>query len=138
MRKSANMIEEAAVRMINGIENIEVFLEENDQWQFHDSDIKAIHWDDMEHRLDVTVCPTFCKGIEYDHRNLDPQLDFHFTDVANLKVDYNGCGCIDEISIKELNGFLDTWFDCYMLHVTSKGLIVDKPRFVPREVNNSK
>ena len=52
------MIDEAAIRMINGIENIEVFLEENDQWQFHDSDIKNIHWDDMERRLDVTVCPT--------------------------------------------------------------------------------
>ena len=51
MRKSANMIDEAAARMINGIENIEVFLEENDQWQFHDSDIKNIHWDDMERRL---------------------------------------------------------------------------------------
>lgn len=58
MRKSANMIDEAAIRMINGIENIEVFLEENDQWQFHDSDINNIHWDDMERRLDVTVCPT--------------------------------------------------------------------------------
>ena len=34
------MIDEAAIRMINGIENIEVFLEENDQWQFHDSNIK--------------------------------------------------------------------------------------------------
>ena len=31
MRKSANMIDDAAVTMINGIENIEVFLEENDQ-----------------------------------------------------------------------------------------------------------
>lgn len=87
----------------------------------------------MERRLDVTVCPTVCIGIDYDHKNLEPRLDFHFTDVVNLKVDFNGCGYIDEISIKELNGILDTWFDCYMLHVTSKGLIVDKPRFVPRE-----
>ena len=133
MRKSANMINDAAVRMISGIENIEVFLEENDQWQFHDSDIKTIHWDDMERRLDVTVCPTVCIGIDYDHENLEPRLDFHFTGVVCLKVDFNNCGYIDEISIKELNGFLDTWFDCYMLHVTSKGLIVDKLRFMPRE-----
>lgn len=79
MRKSANMIDESAVRLIRGIENIEVFLEENDQWQFHDSNIKTIHWDDLERRLDVTICRTFCIGIDYDHKYMEPRLDFHFT-----------------------------------------------------------
>ena len=31
MRKSANMITDDAVKFITGIENIEVFLEENDE-----------------------------------------------------------------------------------------------------------
>lgn len=33
MRKSANMITDDVVKMVTGIENIEVFLEENDEWQ---------------------------------------------------------------------------------------------------------
>ena len=36
-----------------------------------------------------------------------------------------------QISMKELNGFLETWFDFITLRVTSKGVVVDKPRFVP-------
>ena len=128
------MIDDAAVEMITGIENIEIFLEENDQWQFHDSGISDIHWDDKVRRLDVTVSPTFCVGIDYDYNTLEPRLDFHFTDVVSVNLDYNGFGYVDEISIKKLsNGFLETWFDCYTRHVFSSGLIVDKPRFVPRE-----
>ena len=48
MRKSSNMIDDGAVKIITDIENNEVFLEENDQWQFHDSGISDIHWDDKE------------------------------------------------------------------------------------------
>lgn len=133
MRKSANMITDDAVKMITGIENIEVFLEENDEWQFHDSEISYIHWDDKERLLDVSVKPTYCVGIEYDHKKFEPILDFHFTGVRDYKLDYNEGGYVDEISIKECAGFLDTWFDCYMLHITSRGLIIDEPRFVQRE-----
>lgn len=133
MRKSANMIEDAAVKMITGIENIEVFLEEKDEWQFHDSEISYIHWEDKERRLDVSVKPTYCVGIEYDHKKVEPELVLHFIEVRDYKLDNNEGGYVDEISIKEFNGFLDTWFDCYMLHVTSRSLTVDKPRFVPRK-----
>lgn len=76
---------------------------------------------------------TFCVGIDYDYNILEPRLDFHFTGVISLNFEFNDCGYVDEISIKEYNGFLVTWFECYMLHVMSRGLIVDKPRFVPRE-----
>ena len=64
MRKSINMIEDAAVPMITGIENIELFLEENDKWLFHFSGISDIHWDDKERRLDVSVHPTYCVGMK--------------------------------------------------------------------------
>lgn len=136
MRKSSNMIDDGAVKIITGIENIEVFLEENDQWQFHDSGISDIHWDDKERRLDVTVSPTFCVGIDYDYKTLEPRLDFHFTGVIAVIFEFNDCGYVDEISIKKYNNFLDTWFECYILHITSRGLIGDKPRFVPREDEN--
>lgn len=33
--------------------------------------------------------------------------------------------------MKEFHGFLETWFDFITLNITSKGVIVDKPRFVP-------
>lgn len=36
MHNSANMINAGAEKMITSIDNIEVSLEENDQWQFHD------------------------------------------------------------------------------------------------------
>ena len=134
MRKSANMIDDGAAKIITGIENIEIFLEDDDQWQFHDSGIRDIHWDDKERQLDVTVCPTFCVGIDYDYKTLEPRLDFHFTGVISLNFEFHDYGYVDEISIKKKkNGFLDTWFECYTLHVTSRGLTVDKPRFVPRE-----
>ena len=132
-RKSSNMIDDAAVKMITGIENIEVFLEENDEWQFHDSDISDIHWDNKAGRLDVSVHPTFCVGMAYERKSEKPVLDMHFIEVRDFKLDFISGEYVDEISMKECNGFLDTWFDCYMLHVTSRGLIVDKPRFVPRD-----
>ena len=133
MRKSANMITDDAVKFVTGIENIEVFLEENDEWQFHDSEISDIHWDDRAKRLVLSLHPTYCVGLTYDKKSEMPVLDLHFIGVRDFKLDYISGGYVDEISMKEFNGFLDTWFDCYMLHVTSRGLIVDKPRFVPRE-----
>ena len=132
MRKSVNMIEDAAVPMITGIENIELFLEENDKWQFHFSGISDIHWDDKERRLDVSVHPTYCVGMKYDWKLEAPVLDLHFIGVRDFKLDYIDGGYVDEISMKVCGGFLDTWFDCYMLHVTSKSLVADKPRIVPR------
>ena len=58
-------------------------------------------------------------------------LDFHFIEVIDLKWEYTQDDYADEISMKELNGFLETWFDFITLRVTSKGVVVDKPRFVP-------
>ena len=43
IRKSANMITDDAVKFVMGIENIEVFLEEPDEWQFHFSKMTEIY-----------------------------------------------------------------------------------------------
>lgn len=131
MRKSANMITDDAVKFVTGIENIEVFLEENDKWQFHFSKVTEIHWNSEKSLLDVTIKPTCCIGIEYDRKKAEVFLDFHFTDVIDLKWDYTQEDYADEISMKEYNGFLETWFDHITLNITSRGVTVDKPRFMP-------
>ena len=134
MRKSANMITDDAVKFITGIENIEVFLEENAEWQFHFSQVTEIHWNSEKRQLDVTVNPPCCVGIEYDRKKVEVFLDFHFTDVIDLKWEYTQDDFADEISMKEFHGFLETWFDFIKLNITSKGVIVDKPRFEPLKV----
>lgn len=137
MRKSANMISDDAVKFITGIENIEVFLEENDEWQFHFSKVTEIHWNSEKSLLDVTIKPTYCVGIEYDRNETEVFLDFHFTDVVDLKWDYTQEDYADEISMKEYNGFLETWFDHIKLNITSMGVAVDKPRFMPIKKKSS-
>lgn len=42
---------------------IEVFLEENDEWQFHFSKVTDIHWNSKKRLLDVTINPPCCVGI---------------------------------------------------------------------------
>ena len=131
IRKSVNVITDDAVKFITGIENIEVFLKENDEWQFHFSKVTENHWNSEKRQFDVTINPPCCVGIEYDQKKEDVFLDFHFTDIIDLKWEYTQDDFADEISIKEFHGFLETWFDFITLNITSKGVIVDKPRFVP-------
>ena len=125
------MITDDAVKYVTGIENIEVFLEEPDEWQFHFSKVTEIHWYSEKRQLDVTINPPCCVGIEYDRKKVEVFLDFHFTDVIDLKWEYTQEDYPDEISMREFNGFLETWFDFITLNVTSKGVVVDKPRFEP-------
>ena len=131
IRKSANVITDNAVKFVTGIENIEVFLEENDEWQFHNSKVTEIHWNSEKRQLDVTINPPCCVGIEYDRKKVEVFLDFHFTDVIDLKWEYTQEDYAYDISMKEFNGFLETWFAFITLDITSKGVTVDKPRFEP-------
>ena len=124
------MITDDAVKMVTGIENIEIFLEDNDEWQFHFSKVTEIHWNSERRALDVAINPPCCVGIEYDRKKVEVFLDFHFIEVIDLKWEYTQDDYADEISMKELNGFLETWFDFITLRVTSKGVVVDKPIFV--------
>ncbi len=85
IRKSANVITDDAVKFVTGIENIEVFLEENNEWLFHFSKLTEIHWNSEKRQLDVTINPLCCVGIEYDRKKVEVFLDFRFTDVIDLK-----------------------------------------------------
>jgi len=54
-RKSIRVIpDEESLKMINGNENLELFLVDNDLWMYHDSEIRNIHWDDKKRTLDVS------------------------------------------------------------------------------------
>ena len=54
-RKSIRVIsDEEALKMINGNENLELFLVDDDLWIYHDSEIRNIHWDDKKRTLDVS------------------------------------------------------------------------------------
>ena len=95
------------------------------------SKVTEIHWNSEKRQLDVTINPPCCVGIEYDRKKEEVFLDFHFTDVIDLKWEYTQDDFADEISMKEFHGFLETWFDFITLNITSKGVIIYKPRFMP-------
>ena len=134
MRKSANMIDESAVRLIRGIENIEVFLEENDQWQFHDSDIRDIHWNNQNRTLDLTIEPIgFSADVPWDRKTTTALLDFHYEGVGELELNCFGFCYIYELEINMKNGYLDCIFDSYILKILAKKLTIDKPRLIKDE-----
>lgn len=85
-RKSSNIIDDNAVKMIIGIENIEVFLEENDEWKFHDSETSVIHWNNKTERLDVSVYPTLRGGMAYERNSQEPILYMHFIEIRDFSI----------------------------------------------------
>ena len=100
------MITDDAVKFITGIENIEVFLKENDEWQFHFSKVTEIHWNSEKRQLDVTINPPCCVGIEYDRKKEEVFLDLHFTDVIDLKWEYTQDDFPMKFQCKSSTGFL--------------------------------
>lgn len=131
MRKSANMITDDAVSSLQALRISRSFLKKTMNGNSIFSKVTEIHWNSEKRQLDVTINPPCCVGIEYDRKKVEVFLDFHFTDVIDLKWEYTQDDFADEISMKEFHGFLETWFDFITLNITSKGVIVDKPRFVP-------
>ena len=73
-------------------------------------------------------------NIENHSRALtSTQNGLHHNETQLQAVRYTQDDFADEISMKEFHGFLETWFDYITLKNTSKGAIVDKTTFVPRE-----
>lgn len=69
-RKSSTIFkDEGAYKLIEGIENMELFLTEDDKWQFHDSDIHDIHWNNQNRTLDLTIEPIgFSADVPWDRK----------------------------------------------------------------------
>lgn len=132
MRKSVNTIRDEAVPFVKGIKNLDVFIEdENDNWNFHDSEIRSIRWNEKLHTLDVTIEPIgYAAIIPGDGPDKQALIDFHFKDVVEVNLDWNTYGFIIELDITVENGFLTCYFDSYCMKVSSKRLSIGKPRFV--------
>ncbi len=68
-----------AEKLIDGIENIEMFLGDDDAWNFHDYEIYSFNWDRYTKTLTVTVEPIgFLPDIEGWDGKSTILLDFHF------------------------------------------------------------
>ena len=133
MRKSVNTIRNEAVPFVTGIKNLDMFIEEgNDNWNFHDSEIRSIRWNDKRRTLDVTVEPIgYGAKIPGDGPDKQALVDFHFKDVYEVNLDWSGYGFIFEIDITVENGILTCYFDSYAMVVRADRLSIGKPRFVP-------
>ena len=134
-RKSSTIIkEEGAYKLIEGIENMELFLTENDEWQFHDSDICDIHWNNQSRTLDLTIEPVgFSANVPWDRKTTTALLDFHYEGVEEFDLNCFGFCYIFELEINMKNGYLESIFDSYMLNILAKKLTIDKPRFIVDE-----
>lgn len=130
--KTSNIVtDERAFELITGIENMEIFLTENDEWQFHDSDIRDIHWNNQSRTLDLTIEPIgFCADVPWDRKITTALLDFHYEGVEEFDLNCLGVCYIFELEIKMKNGYLESIFDSYMLTILAKKLTIDKPRFI--------
>ena len=124
-----------AERFIDGIENIEMFLDEQDNWNFHDSDLKSFSYDNDEQRFTITIEPIgFLPTIEGLDEDKIVLLDFHFEGVIELEM-----SCLTETDISEIEfsvynkEWLNCWLDNCGIRVQSQRVRVDKPRFVQKQ-----
>lgn len=116
--------------LIDGIENLELFLGDEDMYNLHDSEITTLHWDKDNCALDVSVQVI---GSSYSVDWCDSFLDFHFDHVISLHVRYDDYGYIDDFSIKRERRWITAIFNCEDVEVTSSHLTIDPPRFVAKE-----
>lgn len=123
-----------AEKLIDGIENIEMFLDDEDAWNFHDSSIYSFNWDRDERIFTVIVEPL---GFSPDIDGWDGEstilLDFHFEGCIEVHMNHLDLWSpqyISEISISKVKGGLECWFDGYPIMVCSERLRVDKPRYI--------
>lgn len=135
--KYPRTIQNGAEELIDGIENIEMFLDDDDNWNFHDSDIKSFHWDRNSNTFTVTVIPmcysAVIEGFDCDDTIL---LDFIFKDCSEIDIpdfatrDY---WQIDEIELIKVKNELECWFNGYPIKVTCRRLRVEKPRLAKED-----
>lgn len=131
-------IKNGAERLIDGIENIEMFLGEEDAWNFHDSEIHSIQWDRDSKTFSVTIDLIGCDFSQLEGYNYHDNvlLEFHFTKVAEVHmphVDMWNCEYIYEIEISKDRNWLECWFNGFCMRVVSERLRVEKPRIIKKK-----
>ena len=113
---------------------MELFLTEKDEWQFHDSHIRDIHWNNQNRTLDLTIEPIgFPTDVTWDRKTTTALLDFHYEGVEEFELNCFGFCYIYELEINMKNGYLDCIFDAYILKILAKKLTIDKPRLIKVE-----
>lgn len=128
-------IQNGAESLIEGIENIEMFLDDNDDWNFHDSEIYSLYWDRNTNIFTVTVEPIGCDYPDIDGCKEDTTilLDFHFLGCIEIhmpNVDTWNSEYIYEVEISKNQNCIECWFNGYPIRITSEKLKVDKPRVI--------
>lgn len=113
---------------------MELFLTEKDEWQFHDSNIRDIHWNNQNRTLDLTIEPIgFSTDVTWDRKTTTALLDFHYEGVEEFELNCFGFCYIYELEINMKNGYVDCIFDAYILKILAKKLTIDKPRLIKVE-----
>lgn len=132
MYKYHNTILDGSEKLIEGIENIEMFLGEDDNWNFHDSEIRAFSWDDDKKVLTITIEPIGCTCGNPEWLACEKALlDFHFEDVFDIQMNMTIPNYINEMEIRKFRHGLECRIKGYQITVTCGSLRVDKPRFIP-------
>ena len=130
MYKYNRTIRDGAEALIDGIENIEMFLEDNET--FHDCGIHSFSWDSETKELTLTIEPLTYRFFAGEYGNMLPLLDFHFEHCISIETYMEtGIAIIDEMIISKYNTFLKCDFGQVCISIKSIRLRVDKPRFVP-------
>ncbi len=120
-----------AEKLIDGIEMIEMFLDDDDDWNFHDSEIKSFLWNAQERTVIVSIEPIgYAPDIDGLEDGKIPLLDFHFLNVFEVHMDLYVDNFINEIEISNKRGYLQCWFNGYGINIISERLRVEPPRFV--------
>ena len=123
-----------AEKLIDGIENIEMFLGDEDAWNFHDSEIYSFHYNRDTKTFTVTVDLMGC-----DFSKLE---DFDYESTVLLDLHFEGCIELHMTNVDLMSPYLQEiiftksrkWIECnfngYPIRVTSERLRVGKPRII--------
>lgn len=136
MYKYNRTIRDGAEKLIDGIENIEMFLEDNET--FHDCGIHSFSWNSETKELTLTIEPLTYRFFAGEYGNMLPLLDFHFVNCLSIETYMEtGIAIIDEMVISKGNNYLQCELGQVCITIQSIRLRVDKPRFVPLEEESS-
>lgn len=119
-----NTIGAGAREYITGIEHLEALLNEQDDYNMHDSQIPCFHcnYDYNARTLDVEIRVL---GSMYEcPKDKDIYIHFRFEDIVALSIDMSDWCDISSMSLRVENNFLVCEFNSYSMEVWAKHLTI--------------